>query len=211
MLRQTASFVARMIVAIALGKFLISNYGDTPGLSTLAAVFHAACLFLLFGISMIKSVGHRVSQLFWPDESEVRVLPDYSSAEAHFRHQRYEDSIREFRKILEQSPENAYAHVRIADISSEIHHDPKQAEAELLLALTKPLADDGWALAAHRLADLYESLGQLDRALEVMGTLQHKLSRSKHGRLAGQRIEVLNRKLPPWSTQYSEELLGRKV
>jgi hypothetical protein len=85
-----------------------------------------------------------------------------------------------------------YPHLRIADIALKHLQDTKTAELDLMTALAKASGADSAALAAGRLADLYQlTLHDPGRALEVMKQLREKIPGTKQAKLAEERIVIL--------------------
>src|SRR5262245_40504914 len=109
-------------------------------------------LFWLFGAPLLaRKLGTSIGGLYDPKGEHVRIVPEYSIAEARRKAGKYVEAIAEYRKGLAEYPDDALGHVRIAEIFLDHLHEPRQAEAELLAALSRPT---GTLLVAHRLADL---------------------------------------------------------
>jgi len=160
----------------------------------IALLLYGLFLFLLFGRSVISKVSDQFIRLYWPGDEQFRVLPEYSLAEARVRQGQYKLAVEEFRKVIAQYPEDVYPHLRIAEFAVEHLHDLKLAELELLSAVSKAEGKDTSALAAGRLADLYQfALQDPARALAVMKQLREKLPGTKQARLAEERITVLEK------------------
>ena len=150
----------------------------------------------LAGIVAFLVVGypwlHRLGDRFASGSSSSRVQPQYSIAEARAQQGRYAESIAEFRKVIQQFPEDVYAHIRIADLALDRFGDLATAETELRTAFGKATSDDGLALAGNRLADLYQSrFKDTRRAIETLEAVSAKVPTSKHGRRARERILLL--------------------
>src|SRR5438876_10832316 len=134
----------------------------------IAFLLYGFLLFALFGPSTITKVANHFMGLYWPDDSKFRVVPEYSIAEARVKQGRYAEAIDEYRKVIEQFPDDVYAHVRVAELFVERFNDPKSAEIELLAAVEKAKVEDAFAFGAQRLADLYQySLQEPRRAYET--------------------------------------------
>ncbi len=151
-------------------------------------------LFVLCGIPIISGVANRFAGLFWPDDTELRIVPEYSIAEARVKEGKYEEAIEEYRTVILQHPADVYPHLRIAELALDHLHDAKLAELELQSAVNKAAGGETAVLAAGRLADFYQQT-QPDpkRALEVMKQLRKKLEGSKHVKLIDERIATLER------------------
>lgn len=187
----------------------------------IALLLYGMLLFALFGHAIIMSVANRFGGLFWPDDAQFRIRPEYSVAEARAKQGRIEEAIEEYCKVVEQFPEDVYPHLRMAGLALEHLHDLKRAELELLSATAKAAGPTSIALAMHRLADFYEiALRQPQRALEVMEQLQARLPGTKEAELAAERMEILRRlaageprSMPPEKIAYrpiDEETLRRR-
>jgi len=149
--------------------------------------------FLLFGVPVLRRIGDRASRLFWPDDKSFRILPEYSVAEARVKQGRYVEAITEYRKVIAQHPHDVYAHVQIAQLSLDKLNDPSVAETELQAAFTKATSEDATALAAHRLADLYQhTLHRPHQALGILHQLRERCPGGKIARLADERIKVIH-------------------
>jgi tetratricopeptide (TPR) repeat protein len=185
------SLTARILIAIVIGVFLVRFAGLSILLPAVAVVY-GGILFLLFGIPLLRRAGQSASELFCPDDSHFRLMPEYSVAEARVKQGRYESAIEEFRKVIAQYPEDVYPHLRIADLAVEHLHDLKLAELELLSAVSKAEGKDTSVLAAGRLADFYQvTLRDPARALAVMKQLRDKIPDTKQAKLADERIVSL--------------------
>lgn len=206
--------VLRWVLALGVGLILyrwagsVTRAGEGLGLRfdlafeiAIAVLCYGLFLFLLFGRSIINKVAHQFTGLYLSGDDQMRVLPEYSIAEARVRQGQYEAAVDEFRKVIAQYPEDVYPHLRIAELAVEQLHDLKLAELELLSAVSKAEGKETSALAAGRLADLYQfSLQDPARALAVMKQLREKIPAAKQARLADERIaslEAILRGTPP--------------
>lgn len=195
--------VARWPIAVAIGVWLFhwaeSSMRGAEGWRPDVALeivnrllLYGILLFLLFGQPFIVRVAAQFERLFWPADSDLRIVPEYSVAEARVKQGRYEEAVEEYRKVIVLHPTDVYAHVRIADLAIDKLHDLKLAEAELLSAVSKAESGDTVAITAHRLADLYEHLlHDHQRALDALRVIPQKLPTTKHAKAAEQRIKSL--------------------
>jgi hypothetical protein len=148
--------------------------------------------FLIFGLPLISKIGESFGQSVTTADHGSRVMPEYSVAEARVKHGRYADAVEEYRKVIAEHPKDVYAHLRIASLAVDHLHDPRLAEMELLSAVSKAEGKDTSALAAGRLADLYQvTLQDPARALVVMKQLRDKIPNTKQAKLAEERIVAL--------------------
>lgn len=192
--------IARLVIAGVLGFFLMRYAkhaiagGDIGSAFFVAALLalYGIVLFLLFGSSVMGAVSRRFENLYMGRDEDYRIVPEYSIAEARVKKGKYQDAVDEYRKVIEAHPNDIYPHLRIADLAVNHLKDVKLAELELMSALGKASGEDSTALAAGRLADLYQiTLEDPVRALEVMKQLREKIPGTKQAGLAEERIAVL--------------------
>jgi predicted negative regulator of RcsB-dependent stress response len=130
--------------------------------------------------------------LYEPSDENIPVVPEYSVAEARAKEGKYTEAVAEYHKVIEKFPGDVYAHVRIAELSTEHLHDFKLAETELLAAQAKAVQEDVVVLVAHRLADLYQhQLNSSQRGLDVLLNVKGRLTNARHLRQTEERIEFL--------------------
>lgn len=194
---------ARWLIAVSVGWWLFrwaqSTMSGASGLRfdlafaiVIALLLYGMLLFALFGRSFIRSVANRFEQLFWPQDSNFRIMPEYSLAEAQVKKGKYQEAIDEYRKVIVEHSDDIYPHLRIADLALHHLNDVKLAELELMSAFAKAKGEDTTALAAGRLADFCQhTLHDPARALEVMKQLREKIPNTKQAKLAEERIAVL--------------------
>jgi tetratricopeptide (TPR) repeat protein len=199
---QRLILVVRLLIAAILGFFLLRYAQSAVGHGDITSAFfvgalvtmYGIVLFLLFGFSFIGKVTERFSNLYMPADSNFRIMPEYSVAEARVKKGRYAEAVDEYRAVIVKHPDDIYSHLRIADLALQHLNDVKLAELELQSALAKATGEDSTALAAGRLADLYQlTLHDVTRALDVMKQLREKIPNTKQAKLAEDRIAVLER------------------
>jgi tetratricopeptide (TPR) repeat protein len=195
--------VVRWLIAVGLGCLLFRWAGSKMNSASgfrldvafeivIALLFYGLLLFALFGRSIILSVSNRLEHLFWPDDSNFRIMPEYSVAEARAKKGKYREAVDEYRKVIVKHPDDIYPHLRIADLALGHLNDVKLAELELLSAFAKAKGEDSTALAAGRLADFYQhTMHDPAHALEVMKQLCKKIPDTKQAKLAEERIAIL--------------------
>jgi tetratricopeptide (TPR) repeat protein len=151
-------------------------------------------LFFVIGLPLIHRFGRGASNLYLSSDDSFRVLPEYSVAEARVKRGRYQEAVDEYRNVIAEHPDDIYPHLRIADLALTHLNDLKLAELELQSAFGKAVGEDSTALAAGRLADLYQhTLHEPTRALEVMKQVSERIPGTKRVKLAEERIAVLER------------------
>ncbi len=190
-------------VVVAFGMLMFIYSGAPRGgeldpgrkfMGLILAAFYGFILFALFGWPMITKVGDKFASLYVGDEKEMRLLPEYSTAEARVSTGRYQEAVDEYRKVIEEYPEDVYPHLRIAELAIKHLNDVNLGELELLSALGKAAGNDTTALASGRLADFYQmTLNDPARALEVMKQLRDRIPGTKQAALAEERIAILEK------------------
>jgi tetratricopeptide (TPR) repeat protein len=199
------SLPIRILIAVVVGfgllTFIYSGAPKGAGLSPvdkfvglMLAIFYGFILFYLFGWPMIQHVGDRFGTLYTGNDENFQISPEYSVAEARVQAGKYQEAIDEYREVILKHPDDMYPHLRIADIALKHLQDANIAELDLMTALAKAKGADSSALAAGRLADLYQlTLHDPHRALEVMKQLHEKIPGTKQAKLAEERIAILEK------------------
>jgi len=150
------------------------------------------CYFVVY--PLIRKLGAKTSTLFMPSDEHMRIVPEYSVAEARAKKGEYRDAVDEYRKVIEKYPEDVYPHLRIAELALNHLQDHKLVETELRAAVEKAEGETSIALAAGRLADFYQlTLNDPGRALEVMKRVCEKIPNTKEAYLATERIAALEK------------------
>ncbi|HXI84948.1 MAG TPA: tetratricopeptide repeat protein [Verrucomicrobiae bacterium] len=148
--------------------------------------------FLIVGFPLLRKISENLFSFYGPSDDSTQITPEYSIAEARVNTGRYSEAIEEYRKVIVRHPDDMYPHLRIADIALKYLQDNQTTEMELQAALTKAKGEDSVALAAGRLADLYQhTLQDPARALDVMKQLREKIPTTKQAKLAEERIVIL--------------------
>jgi tetratricopeptide (TPR) repeat protein len=157
-------------------------------------IFCGLVVFAFVLFPMMHKLGGKTSGLFMPSDDQMRIVPEYSMAEARAKKGKYQEAVDEYRKVIAEHPEDIYPHLRIAELVLDHLNDLKLVETELLSALEKAEGDVSIALAAGRLADFYQlTLNDPARALEIMKQVREKIPGTKRADLADERIAVLER------------------
>jgi tetratricopeptide (TPR) repeat protein len=148
--------------------------------------------FLIIGLPLLRRIADYTFSFYTPADDSSQITPEYSIAEARVNNGKYPEAIEEYRKIIARHPDDMYPHLRIADIALKYLKDARTAELELQVALAKANGEDSAALAAGRLADLYQlTLRDPARALEVMKQLRERIPTTKQAKLAEERVVIL--------------------
>ena len=155
---------------------------------TVAAI--GAVWAIAIGFPLIARFGEKCGQLYVPSDSNFRVRPEFSIAEAHAKAGRYTEAIAQFRRDIEQFTDEPMPHIRIADLLVQEFHDVPAAMTELEAALLKTRSADAFVLVSNRLADLalwqYKDGGQ--KAAEYIRAIEHRYPGSRHAKAATERI-----------------------
>ena len=169
----------------------LAGFGKATIIVGLVALGGIAFFFLV-GYPLLKRFGEYTGRLFWPGDSHFRIVPEYSIAEARAKEGKYREAVDEYRQVIAKHPDDIYPHVRIAELALNHLNDVKLAERELTSAFSKATGQDSTALAANRLADLYQhTLHDPVRALKVMQQLRNRIPNTKQAKLAEERIAIL--------------------
>ena len=148
--------------------------------------------FLIIGFPLLRRIVDSIFSFYTPSDDSSQITPEYSVAEARVNTGKYPEAIEEYRKVIARHPDDMYPHLRIADIALKHLEDARTAELNLQEALAKAKGEDSSALAAGRLADLYQlTLHDPARALEVMKQLREKIPGTRQAKLAEERITIL--------------------
>ena len=193
-------FWVRVLIAFVLGSMLfrfaesVISHADIAGgiMVLVLLLMYGVVLFLLFGHSFLNRIADPFARLYVPGDENFRIAPEYSIPEARVNAGKYAQAIEEYRKVIVEHPEDIYPHLRIADIALKHLQDVKIAELDLMTAVAKATGEDSAAMAAGRLADLYQLiLHEPARALQVMKQLCEKIPGTKQAKLAEERIATL--------------------
>lgn len=163
----------------------------------------AGLLLALFLFDLVLGVGNRVAGFIFPEVDDVEVRPQYSRAEARASEGHYEEAIAEFRKVIEEYPDDVNAHVRIAEILCRHFQRYDDGIAEIRIALEKDIKPEQWAFLSNRLADIHvEYRRDFVAAREALQEILIKLPDTKYAAKARERVLALNEKeaherLPP--------------
>jgi hypothetical protein len=157
-------------------------------------LFCGLVVFAIVLYPMLHKIGGKTSGLFMPSDEHMRIVPEYSVAEARANEGKYQEAVDEYRKVIAKHPEDLYPHLRIAELALNHLGDHNLVEMELLSALGKAEGEVSIVMAAGRLADFYQlTLNDPARALEVMKRVREKIPGTKRADLADERIAVLER------------------
>ncbi|MDW8343997.1 MAG: tetratricopeptide repeat protein [Verrucomicrobiae bacterium] len=188
------SILIRCALAFAMSWWLwrrgdLSNLHQSPLLLVSWVVLIGCVWFVLLGWHTVERFAERFSQLGLPTDDQLEVRPQYSIAEARAAQGRYHDAIAEFRRVIEQHPNEPFPHIRIAELLHDKLQNPDAAIAELQIALQKAQTDDAFAIIANRLADwLLQHRHDIMGAKSVLQAICTRYPSSRHARAARERL-----------------------
>ena len=153
----------------------------------------AMCLAL--GILIAFPAGRAISQGFLDRLFAVnkgKVSKDYSKAKWLVTQERFREAVEEFRKALEEEPENMSIRTEIAEILSRDLKDFGQAISELEACLQLPVSEAQGASILNRIADIQEeSFADAAAAIRTLHRISERWPASKAAERAAQRIRAL--------------------
>jgi tetratricopeptide (TPR) repeat protein len=123
-------------------------------------------------------------------ERGAKITRDYSKARSLAAQGKFEEAIEEFRRGLENDPENVMLRMEIAEIHGREMKDFRQAISELEECLKLPLGETQGASILNRIADLYETnLGEVEAAIATLTRIIENWPSTKLAWRDQQRIE----------------------
>ncbi len=194
-----ATFVIRACLSVGVtiimigGGWLALGWPKYPGNAALLVVWLAVFVItglvwaVVWGPSVMAWVGELFGRLFMPSDKNFRIRPEYSIAESKAIQGRWDEAIEAFRADIEKFPDEAYPHIRIAEIQMDKLKNRAAATSEFLAALNKTASDDAYCLVARRLVDLYltEDNG-ITAACGLLGEIQHRYPGTRHAKAAAE-------------------------
>lgn len=193
-LRLPARVAVAAVITFFLGRWVQSSMVDV----SYGTAFIVAGIVVLIGIvwavaigfPFIERLGEKAGQLYMPSDASFRIRPEYSIAEAHAKAGRYAEAIERFRQDSEQFPNEAFPHIRIAELQVQEFHDVPAAMTELEAALPKTRSADAFVLVSNRLADLalWRYGPRCQQALDYLRQIGRRYPGTKHAKAAAERI-----------------------
>jgi tetratricopeptide (TPR) repeat protein len=149
----------------------------------------------LFFVNVFFRFGNSLAKMFYPDDDQVELHPQYSVPEARVCEGKYEEAIVEFRKVWNDYPHDVNAHVRIAELLCQHFQRYDDAVRELRAALEKRCKPEAWAFVANRLVDVQvEYLRDFVSARATLQEIILKFPSTKYAESARARVMALNDK-----------------
>jgi len=167
-----------------------------------AGRFILLCELLLLSITLgvllfpdiIRKIGDKGGELYFPN-IDVKVVRDYSCAKAHLIAGRHQEASQEYKKALEEDPEDITAQLEIAKIYAENIKDYPTAIVEYNKTLSMEAEETIWIFVQHRLADIYsQKMRDNNSAIDAMQKIMDKFSPGhKYAQQTYNRIERLKK------------------
>jgi TolA-binding protein len=156
----------------------------------------ALLAIVALGISVGREVSgylaHRVHREIYGEASEPVGDPEYDEAEAVWARGEHLEAIRLLREFLNKKPHKLHAAFRIAEIYEKDLHNPLAAALEYESILNHRFEAERWGWAAIHLVNLYNRLGQAEKA---EATLRRILAEQPHTQAAAKAREHLGEPL----------------
>jgi len=120
----------------------------------------------------------------------AKITRDYSKAKSLAAQGKFEEAIEEFRRGLEDEPDNVMLRMEIAEIYGREMKDFRQAISELEECLKLRLGETQGASILNRIADIHETnLGEVEAAVATLTRIVENWPGTKVAWRAQQRIE----------------------
>jgi tetratricopeptide (TPR) repeat protein len=152
---------------------------------------------LALGILMAFPAGRAISQGFLNSLfalNKGKVSKDYSRAKWLVTQERFSEAVEEFRKALEDEPDNISVRMEIAEILSRDLKDFGRAVSEFETCLELRVSEAQGAIILNRIADIREeNLSDADAAIRTLRRIGERWPASKAAERAEERIRTLRR------------------
>lgn len=179
------------LVAVFIGVLVIFRHDRAWGF--LFVVIISAFIGLLICVPVAGAISERLmKKLFALNKGTIS--KDYSKAKRLVVEERFEEAIEEFRRAVEEEPENVSLRLEIAEIYSRDLDDYQKAIEEYEEALRLKMMDSERASILNRIADSYEAgLGDEEMAVRTLSRIVEALPGTKFAGRASERIEGIRR------------------
>jgi TolA-binding protein len=138
--------------------------GSRKGLYAALALFSVVSLGLMVGREVSAYIGHRVQREIYGEASEPVGDSEYDEAERVWADGDHLEAIRLLREFLNRKPNKLHAAFRIAEIYEKDLGNHLAAALEYEEILKHRFDRQRWAWAAIHLVNLYNRLGQSEKA-----------------------------------------------
>jgi len=157
-------------------------------------LFFCLILGILLLPDIINKIGNKGGELYYPN-IDAKVARDYSHAKAHLIACKYQEAIEEYKKALEEDPEDITAQSEIANIYAEHIKDYPKAIEEYNKTLSMEPEETIGIFIQHRLADIYsQHMNDNNSAVDALQKIMDKFPPGhKYTQQAYSRIERLKK------------------
>jgi len=164
-------------------------FRDNPTWGLLFAIVILGFLALFIALPLAQTLSEALmNKLFAVNKGKVP--KNYSKARCLVTQERFEEAIAEFRRDLEEEPENIALRMEIAEILSRDMKHFHQAISEMEECLNFPVGEAKAASILNRIADIYETdLGDSHAAIAALSRIAQDWPGTKAAERANQRIE----------------------
>jgi len=161
------------------------------GWGSLFVIVISLFIGLLICLPLAEAISQKLmSKVFAFNKGKVS--GDYSRAKRLLVEERFEEAIAEFRRALEEEPEQLTIQIEIAEIYACDLHDYQRAIEEYEKALVLPAMDSQRVSILNRIADIYETgLGDSDMAVRTLSRIVESLPGTKFAHKAAERIAAI--------------------
>jgi len=175
------------LIVVLIGIRVI--FRDNPTWGLLFAIVILGFLALFIALPLAQTLSEALmNKLFAVNKGKVP--KNYSKARCLVTQERFEEAIAEFRRDLEEEPENIALRMEIAEILSRDMKHFHQAISEMEECLNFPVGEAKAASILNRIADIYETdLGDSHAAIAALSRIAQDWPGTKAAERANQRIE----------------------
>ena len=153
---------------------------------------------IILGVLIFPTITDFITQKFTGflySAVGVRIAKSYSLPKSYYAKGKYEEAVKEYRKMLEEDPKDVTAQFEIADICYFKLKNYSLAATEYGEVLNRNPDDELWTFTINRLADIYcEHFEEPDWAIKELGKIIRRFSNSKRAMQAKRRIESIKSK-----------------
>jgi len=162
--------------------------GSHKGVYAVLALFSVISLGLMVGREVSQYVGHHVQRELYGEASEPVGDPDYDEAERIWADGDHLEAIRLLREFLKQKPNKLHAAFRIAEIYEKDLGNHLAAALEYEEILKHRFDRQRWAWSAIHLVNLYNRIGQAEKADALLLRIAEEYSDTEAAAKARQRL-----------------------
>lgn len=162
--------------------------GSRKGLYAALALFSVISLGLMVGREVSAYIGHRVQREIYGEASEPIGDSEYDEAERVWADGDHLEAIRLLREFLNRKPNKLHAAFRIAEIYEKDLGNHLAAALEYEEILKHRFDRQRWAWAAIHLVNLYNRLGQSDKADALLRRVANDYGDTEAAAKARQRL-----------------------